>query len=142
MENPIPEPCPCCGAEMETFRRRAATASRPEGWRVLRPKTNGCSICRYLAEGSFDVSVRLIEDWNRRAIALVEEKETKETLIFGKTQICSIHASMNNPHKVGTYVETIRRRGRMNPGKHYRVTDGKGDFWEVPKDNALIEPNE
>lgn len=69
MEVLKPEPCPCCGAEMETFRRRAATASRPEGWRVLRPKTRGCSICRYLAEGSFDVSVRLIEDWNRRAIA-------------------------------------------------------------------------
>ena len=62
-------------------------------------------------------------------------------LVFGKTLICSKHASMNNPHKVGIFVELIRRKGRMNPGVHYRVTDGKGDFWEVPKDNALIEPH-
>lgn len=43
----------------------------------------------------------------------------------------NLYASENNPTRTGMYVETIRRRGKMNPGRWYRLTDGKGAFWEV-----------
>lgn len=50
-----------------------------------------------------------------------------------------IYAGENNPHRDGIYVETIRRpRGGMNPGKHYRLTDGKGGFWLYPVDSVVI----
>lgn len=49
-----------------------------------------------------------------------------------------IHASENNPHRDGRFVEVIHRSGRvMNPGTFYRLTDGKGGFWEYPKDSVI-----
>lgn len=47
-----------------------------------------------------------------------------------------IWASPGNPHRHGMYVETIRRSGRMNPGVHYRLTDGKGSFWEYKREDC------
>jgi len=44
--------------------------------------------------------------------------------------IRGIYASKENPIRDGMYVETKRRTGRSNPGKFYRLTDGKGKFWE------------
>ncbi len=46
-------------------------------------------------------------------------------------------ASPDNPIAVGYFVETIRRRGKLNPGKWARLTDRKGWFWEVKYD-ALV----
>ena len=43
-----------------------------------------------------------------------------------------IHASESNPHRDGMYVRTIHRKGRMNPGKFYELTDGNGAFWMYP----------
>ncbi|KAF1698319.1 hypothetical protein CSC62_05260 [Pseudoxanthomonas jiangsuensis] len=43
-----------------------------------------------------------------------------------------IYASESNPRRDGMYVRTIIRRGRMNPGKFYEVTDGNGNFWVYP----------
>lgn len=51
-------------------------------------------------------------------------------------RVRSIYAGETNPRREGFYVETIRRRGRLNPGKHYRITDGAGDFWETPADSV------
>lgn len=47
-----------------------------------------------------------------------------------------IHASESNPQRDGFYVETVRRTGRMNAGKSYRLTDGKGHFWEYPAEST------
>lgn len=43
-----------------------------------------------------------------------------------------IYASESNPHRDGMYVRTIRRTGKLNPGVHYEVTDGNGEFWMCP----------
>jgi hypothetical protein len=47
-------------------------------------------------------------------------------------RVRGIYAGETNPRREGFYVETVIRRGRLNPGKHYRITDGAGDFWETP----------
>lgn len=47
-----------------------------------------------------------------------------------------IYASPNNPQRDGIYVETIHRTGRLNPGKHYRLTNGKGSFWIYPAESV------
>ena len=60
--------------------------------------------------------------------------------IFGKTRMRGIWASPDNPHRDGTYVETIRRRGKMNAGVHYRITDGEGGFWMYPVESVEILP--
>lgn len=52
-----------------------------------------------------------------------------------------IYASDDNPHKYGFYVETIVRRGKLNPGVCYRMTNGKGDFWECESKLCSIENN-
>jgi len=39
-------------------------------------------------------------------------------------------AGRGDPHRVGIVVRTCYRKGRMNPGKYFVVTDGKGKFWE------------
>jgi hypothetical protein len=44
-------------------------------------------------------------------------------------------ASANNPHRIGRFVRVIRRRGRLNPGTWWQMTDGRGDFWEVRPEN-------
>lgn len=41
-------------------------------------------------------------------------------------------ASISNPQRDGYYVETIVRRGRVNKGRWWRLTDGEGRFWEIP----------
>lgn len=44
-----------------------------------------------------------------------------------------IHASESNPQRDGMYVRTIHTpRGRVNAGKSYELTDGKGSFWRYP----------
>lgn len=51
-----------------------------------------------------------------------------------------IYASKDNPQRDGMYVETIRRTGRLNPGKFYRITDGKGRFWSYPANSVAAIP--
>lgn len=42
------------------------------------------------------------------------------------------YASEDNPLRVGYFVKaTTTPRGRMNPGRHWQLTDGKGKFWEL-----------
>lgn len=41
------------------------------------------------------------------------------------------YASVENPHCTGIFVRTGHRTGRMNPGKYYELTDGKGNFWQL-----------
>ena len=48
-----------------------------------------------------------------------------------------IYASESNPQRDGMYVETIVRTGRMNKGAFYRLTDGKGNFWEYPVESTI-----
>lgn len=43
-------------------------------------------------------------------------------------------ASPSNPRRVGMFVRTVRRRGRMNPGLWWELTDGL-DFWQVRPEN-------
>jgi hypothetical protein len=54
-----------------------------------------------------------------------------------------IWAGEKNPHRDGMYVRTVRRTGRMNPGKWYELTDGNGDFWQYEaKDTLYLPPND
>lgn len=47
-------------------------------------------------------------------------------------------AGDSNPRKIGMFVRVIHRaHGRMNPGKWWQMTDGKGDFWESNPDNLV-----
>ena len=39
------------------------------------------------------------------------------------------YASHENPHWKGIYVRAIHKKGLINPGKHYQLTDGNGNFW-------------
>ncbi len=39
-------------------------------------------------------------------------------------------AGDRNPHKTAIFVRTGHRSGRLNPGRYFVMTDGKGDFWE------------
>lgn len=41
-------------------------------------------------------------------------------------------ASADNPTRTGIFVREGRRMGRMNAGRFFEVTDGKGHFWELP----------
>lgn len=41
-------------------------------------------------------------------------------------------ASLENPTRRGFFVRAGRRTGRMNEGRYFEVTDGKGKFWELP----------
>jgi hypothetical protein len=50
---------------------------------------------------------------------------------FGQV-IRNPHASVSNPQRDGYYVETVVRRGRVNKGAWWRLTDGAGVFWEIP----------
>lgn len=56
--------------------------------------------------------------------------------IFGEW-FTGVYASDDNPQKHGRYVRTIRRRGRMNPGAFYELTDGHGVFWQYPIDSVV-----
>ena len=57
-------------------------------------------------------------------------------------RIEGIYASDSNPEKFGTFVEVIRRTGKLNNGTFYRVTDGKGAFWMYSKDSCIVHPAE
>jgi hypothetical protein len=48
------------------------------------------------------------------------------------------YAGDSNPRRIGIYIRTGRRSGRMNPGKYYVLTDGKGNFWEMPADSEKL----
>lgn len=41
-------------------------------------------------------------------------------------------ASEDNPQRYGYLVGRFTRAGRMNSGRHVRLTDGKGSTWEHP----------
>ena len=40
-------------------------------------------------------------------------------------------AGDGNPHKFGIFVEVKRSKSKVNGGTWYRITDGKGHFWET-----------
>lgn len=86
------------------------------------------------------------EAWRLRCIvdasdgvALVIGNERKP--VFGEW-MRGIYAGIKNPLRDGMYVETIRRSGRVNHGTWYRLTDGKGNFWEYEsRDTVFLRPN-
>ena len=41
------------------------------------------------------------------------------------------YAGDGNPNKRGYFVRTIRRTGKLNPGKFLLATNGRGKFWEI-----------
>ena len=76
----------------------------------------------------------------RGEVVAGEEREAGERTcrpVFG-TRMRGIFAGESNPHRDGYYVETIRRTGRMNRGKFYRLTDGAGRFWEYPAESTIF----
>ena len=48
-------------------------------------------------------------------------------------------ASERNPHRIGYFVRSGYRRGKLNPGPWIELTDKEGAFWElsVGKDHRL-----
>ncbi len=52
---------------------------------------------------------------------------------FGAT-VTNHFASEDNPTRVGIFVRSGRRNGRMNPGVWWELTDGRGKFWQVSPD--------
>ena len=48
-----------------------------------------------------------------------------------------IWASEDNPIRDGMYVKTIHRKGRVNRGRYYQLTNGKGKFWEFEAVDTL-----
>jgi len=53
-------------------------------------------------------------------------------------RIRNLYASEDNPIRDGYYVNAIRRTGRLNKGVWYRITDGRGRFWEMPRGSAIL----
>ncbi len=54
--------------------------------------------------------------------------------------VTNVHVTNTSPWHRMTFVEVIRRRGRLNHGIWYRCTDGKGRFAEFQPDAIkLIE---
>lgn len=56
---------------------------------------------------------------------------------FGQ-RVRGIFASDDNPHKNGYFVRSGFRKGRLNPGMYYEITDGNGDFWTTPPENVEV----
>lgn len=56
-------------------------------------------------------------------------------------KIVSIYASDNNPRREGIFVEVKHYKRKVNGGTYYRLTDGKGDFWEVEPNDTKIKEN-
>lgn len=48
------------------------------------------------------------------------------------------YASENNPTRVGYVIRVEKRTGKLNPGEHVELTDGKGRFWELSLSNDKI----
>jgi hypothetical protein len=40
-------------------------------------------------------------------------------------------ASEDNPTRQGFFVREFKRIGRLNPGRTWEITDGRGKFWEI-----------
>jgi len=55
---------------------------------------------------------------------------------FGQ-RMCMKFASDDNPLKYGLFVRTVIRKGRVNSGRHYELTDGHGDFWKCRDIDAV-----
>jgi len=68
------------------------------------------------------------------------ERGDSRAPVFGE-RIMGIWAGESNPHRIGRYVETKRRTGRLNPGVWYRLTDGRGGFWEYEASQTLFVPD-
>lgn len=49
-----------------------------------------------------------------------------------------IWASPDNPIRDGMYVKTVRRRGKLNQGTFYELTDGKGKFWQFEAEATVF----
>jgi hypothetical protein len=61
----------------------------------------------------------------------MEQSGVKLTAKFGDI-VENGWASERNPTRVGFFVrEGHRPLGRMNPGRYWQITDGKGKFWEL-----------
>lgn len=65
-----------------------------------------------------------------------EARKIKEPS-FGD-RVTMIYASERNPIKHGIFVRSFERRGKLNPGTIYQITDGKGNFWEANKDSVAL----
>lgn len=63
------------------------------------------------------------------------------TYKFGD-RVRGIYASPTNPQRDGIFVEYITRTGRLNRGRHVRLTDGKGRFWMYPAENTVPVPDD
>lgn len=63
--------------------------------------------------------------------------EQMRTPRFGATVTNHI-ASEANPRRVGYFVRAGRATGRMNPGRWWEITDGRGDFWQLSPDRPRI----
>lgn len=59
------------------------------------------------------------------------------TPLFGE-MMRGIWASKSNPQRDGKYVRTVVRTGRLNPGKFYELTDGKGRFWRYDASQTVF----
>lgn len=47
---------------------------------------------------------------------------------FGERFINTM-AGEENPHRYCAFVRVVQRRGRLNPGTWWEMTDERGDFW-------------
>lgn len=57
-------------------------------------------------------------------------------------KVMNLSAGEANPYKRGIFVREFVRQGRLNPGRTYEMTDGKGDFWECKPDSIVPAPKE
>jgi hypothetical protein len=58
------------------------------------------------------------------------EPKTLTTPAFGDL-VENGWTSEDNPTRLGMFVREVRRTGRMNPGRWWEITDGKGKFWQL-----------
>ena len=79
-------------------------------WKVIRPSTR-------------------VFFWSRR---IMSDKPKFGQMMRGT------YASADNPQRDGMYVRTILRKGRVNPGKYYELTDGNGHFWNYPIESIVF----
>lgn len=55
---------------------------------------------------------------------------------FGEVVVNTL-ASKRNPLRTGLFVKVVTiPRGRTNAGRHWELTDGKGEFWMVRPENC------
>lgn len=63
-----------------------------------------------------------------------------ETPKFGDW-IRGIFASESNPQRDGMFVREKVNSGRLNPGKWWELTNGKGKFWSYPPTSCIAIPH-